>query len=460
MNSFYTTMVWDWRMLWRQKIGPLALLLTLLLGSLAAWNGRVFSGHWQQQAEAAYAEAEQGQARQLAAIASGNDRVTLFNMWDAIVLPPAPLAALASGRADLDPRTTLAGTSVKQHELFRHYEIDSPLALMLGRFDLAFMIQTLLPLLVIALGYGILAEERERGLDRVLAVQQVPPGRCLIARILARALLVLAPLLVSVCVIFWSEPASASHITLASLLILGYLAFWWALVAWVGTWRLREGQTLLALLSAWALLVLALPALAGLLAREMHPPPSRFELIAAARAEQINSLKRAEALFEEYTHDHPELDPAASADLPSYYRSYYLAAQRIDEAVAPVVQGFDQALAAQQAAVSRWQFTTPALLLQRGLMAVAGTDEYRRHAFMEQARAHQIAFRARTGQMMLTGERMTADTLAALPRFSFNEPGLDALQQRLCLPLLVLWLLAGAGFGLALWRLGRSQNLA
>jgi len=452
MTRFLNTMLWDWRILWRQRLAPLALVLTLLLGMLAAWNGLSFSRAWQQQVEAAQNDARQGHARQLAAIAQGQDRVTLFNMWDAIILPPAPLAALAAGRADLDPRTTLAGTSVKQHELFRHYEIDSPLALMLGRFDLAFVIQTLLPLLVIALGYGILAEERERGLDRVLAVQQVSPGRCLLARVLARALLIVVPLLVIVAVIFWHEPAPAQRAGWAALLILGYLAFWWALVAWIGTWRLREGPTLLVLLSAWALLVLALPALAGLLARELHPPPSRFELIAAARAEQMDSLKRAQALFEEYTHDHPELDPAASADLPSYYRSYYLSAQRIDDAVAPVVAGFDQALAAQQAAVSRWQFSTPALLLQRGLMTVAGTDEFRRHAFIQQARAHQAIFRERTGQMMLHGERMNADNLAALPRFSFNEPGLDDIRARLRNPLLVMWLLVAAGSGLAWWR--------
>ncbi|WP_149194448.1 ABC transporter permease [Luteimonas suaedae] len=51
-------------------------------------------------------------------------------------------------------------------------------------FDLAFVVQTLLPLLIIALGYGLLADERERGLDRILAVQQVAPGWLLAGRLL------------------------------------------------------------------------------------------------------------------------------------------------------------------------------------------------------------------------------------------------------------------------------------
>ncbi|MDO4709355.1 MAG: DUF3526 domain-containing protein [Pseudomonadota bacterium] len=447
MNAFWRTLLWDWRLLSRSRIGPLAVVLTLVLAALAAANGHRFARQWAAQTQAAKAEAAETRRQLLANIAQGDSWAALpFSAESPILLPPAPLVEISSGRADLDPRGARASTFRKQHELFQHYEIDSPLALALGRLDLAFVIQTLLPLLVIALGYGILAEERELGLDRVLAVQQVPPRRLLAARLLARASLLLTPLLL---VLAWLWLGTGGHaadslerslrFAWALALILGYLAFWWALLAWISTWRLREGQTLLALIAAWVLLVLAIPALAGLVARQMHPPPSRFELIAAARMQEVDGIKRGAELLGDYVHDHPELDSGASADLPAWAGNLFLTSRLVDQTVAPVVRDFDNALAAQQASVARWQFLTPALMLQRGLMSVAGSDEHRRAAFTAQARAHLVDFRERTGQMMLAGQKLDAAQLDALPGFTFTEPPAKTVWQRIRLPLLALW---------------------
>ena len=451
MSGLWRTMLWDWRLLARSRIGPAAFALTLLLAALAAWNGARFQAQWRDQASAALADAAGRRAQLAADIAGGDAWAALpFSAEGAIVLLPAPLADIASGRADLDPRAASASTFRKQHELFRHYEIDSPLALALGRFDLAFVVQTLLPLLVIALGYGLFAEERERGLDRVLAVQGVPPRRLLAARLLARSLLLLVPLLAVLLALqaVAAQDAQLPQRTLrfawALALIAGYLAFWWALAACIGTWRLREGQTLLALLAAWALLVLALPSLAGLLSRELHPPPSRFELIAAARAQEIAGIRRGAALLGDYAHDHPDLDPEAGADLPAWAGNLFLTSRLVDDAVAPVVRRFDAALHAQQASVGRWQFATPALMLQRGLVAAAGTDERRRGAFAAQARAYLVEFRERTGRMMLGGERLDARRLQALPAFAFSEPDAGRTWRAVRWPLLVLWTLAAA----------------
>lgn len=461
MKTLWRTMAWDWRLLARSRIGVAALALAALFIALAAWNGARFATQWQAQARAAVAAAEESRTRMLADIARGEGWAALpFSAESPIVLPPAPLADLASGRADLDPRTTTAFTFRRQHELFRHYEIDSPLALAQGRFDLAFVLQTLLPLLVIALGYGVLAEERERGLDRVLAVQQVPPRHLLAGRLLARALLLLAPLLAVFAWLWLAGDATTGHdqrtlrLAWALALTLGYFAFWWGLVAWIGTWHLREGQTLLALLAAWVLLVLALPALVGLVSRELHPPPSRFELIATARAHEIDGIKRGAALLGEYAHDHPELDPEAGGNLPAWATTLFLTTRLVDGAVAPVVQRFDGALAAQQQTVARWQFATPALMLQRGLVAAAGTDERRRGAFIGQARTHLVDFRERTGRMMLGGELLDAEALDALPTFAFAEPGDDVAWRAVRAPLGVLWTLALLLLALALRRAG------
>lgn len=466
MKAFWKTLLWDWRLLLRSRIGPLAAVLALLMLALATANGSRFASQWAAQSQAAKTEAAEARSQLLADIANGDGWAALpFNAESPILLPPAPLVELSNGRADLDPRAAKASTFRKQHELFQHYEIDSPLALALGRFDLAFVIQTLLPLLVIALGYGILAEERSLGLDRVLAVQQVPSSRLLGARLLARASVLLLPLLL---VFAWLWLAAGEHVpdpaermqrlAWALALILGYLAFWWALLAWIGTWRLREGQTLLTLLAAWVLLVLAIPALAGLVARQMHPPPSRFELIAAARVQEIDGIKRGAALLGDYVHDHPELDTEASADLPGWAGNLFLTSRLVDQAVAPVVQDFDNALAAQQASVTRWQFLSPALMLQRGLMSVAGSDEHRRAAFSAQARAHLADFRERTGQMMLGGQKLDAARLDALPGFTFVEPPAQEVWQRIRLPLLVLWSLSALLLLLALVQLARNRQ--
>lgn len=64
---------------------------------------------------------------------------------------------------------------------------------------------------------------------------------------------------------------------------------------------------------------------------------------------------------------------------------------------------------------------TPALMLQRGLIAAAGTDERRHAAFEAQAQAYPVDFRERTGRMMPVGERLDARRLPTLPAFAFSE---------------------------------------
>lgn len=460
MKAFWRTMCWDWRQLARQRVAWSTLSLTLALSLLAGWNGVQVAQQWREQVGGAARDAAAAQDNLLDAIASGDSWSAMaFSAEGAIVLPPAPLVEIASGRSDLDPRTAKASTFTKRHELFRHYEIDSPLALALGRFDLAFLVQVILPLLVIALGYGVLADERERGLDRVLATQGVPTGRLLAARLLLRSMLLLAPLLLvlgGMQLLVDGSPQRGQRLAWAVALVIGYLSFWWALVAWVGTWRLREGQTLLVLLAAWVILVLAVPAMVGLASRELHPPPSRFELIAAARAQEIAGIKDGEALMGDFTHDHPDLDTQAAADLPSWAGSLFLTSRMVDDAVAPVVERFDDALAAQQASVARWQYTSPALMLQRGLLVAAGTDERRRTTFMQQARDYLVVFRERTGRMMLSGQSLDRATLRELPAFEFQEPESRDAWRALRWPLLVLWGMTAALLALAFGRVRRS----
>ncbi|HRO87604.1 MAG TPA: hypothetical protein PLH21_06190, partial [Chiayiivirga sp.] len=105
MIAFWRTMLWDWKMLARSRIGVAAALLSLAFVLLATANGLQFAGQWRAQSEAASTEASEARTRLQADVASGDSWAALpFNAQSAIVLPPAPLADVASGRADLDPR--------------------------------------------------------------------------------------------------------------------------------------------------------------------------------------------------------------------------------------------------------------------------------------------------------------------------------------------------------------------
>ncbi|MEJ7658781.1 MAG: hypothetical protein WKG07_03710 [Hymenobacter sp.] len=62
--------------------------------------------------------------------------------------------------------------------------------LLVGNFDLAFVLVYLLPLFVIALGYGLLAGEQESGVLPLLRVQAASVRRLLLGKLLFGFLLV------------------------------------------------------------------------------------------------------------------------------------------------------------------------------------------------------------------------------------------------------------------------------
>ena len=86
------------------------------------------------------------------------------------VMPPTPLAALAVGQSDLLPYYFKVTTDAKETVLAAA-ELENPQRLLAGRFDLAFVLIYLYPLLILALTYNLLSAEKEQG-PLVLALSQ------------------------------------------------------------------------------------------------------------------------------------------------------------------------------------------------------------------------------------------------------------------------------------------------
>ena len=106
-------------------------------------------------------------------------------------LPPAPLAALSVGQSDLYPYYFKVSSQSKQ-TFTTNDEIENPTNLLAGRFDLAFVIIYLYPLLILALSYNLLSIEREQGTLQMMMSQPVGLRAFVTGKVGLRALVVLS----------------------------------------------------------------------------------------------------------------------------------------------------------------------------------------------------------------------------------------------------------------------------
>lgn len=450
MNGFFRNMIWDLRSLHRSGVALVSVLVIFIACGLAMQQGLSVAQIWQDEVITAQTNViksnealHKNPPKTPEAVA-----ITLFMTRPTVILPPAPLLGLATGRSDLEPRVGQAGAFKQRNVMFRNYQIEGPIQVALGKFDLAFVIQWLLPLIILGLGYGLLTEDRSRGIDRLLLVQGTSMWRIAIARLCTRTLLTLIPMLIVLAVLYLigldtvaQEVNRGQRLLWASLLISAYIIFWWSVVLWINSWRLGRSQTLVILVLVWVITALVLPALAGVASRSMHPSPSRHAFVAESRAHEIEATKRSSELMGDYVHDHPELDAERADKLP-WWVGIHLVSVDVDQSLESQANHFITALEQQQEAVRMWRFSSPALMLQQGLTALAGTDEARFAEFRKQAYAFHNDFRQAAGKTMMIDQSLDVDAFQRMSQFSFIEPDIAPARNQVLLSISLLGLLS------------------
>ncbi len=446
---------WEIRLARRARATRIVVLLLVASLAAALWSGLSYRERWDREVARHLERGAKERRDQVAKLEAG-DAIAGFPLFVEvkIALPAAPLVEVAAGRSDLDPRTASASPRGHAGGLFRDYQTASPLALAAARFDLAFVLVFLVPILIIALGYNLLAEERDRGIDRLLLVQGISSWDLALGRMLVRGAVLSLPVGAALAVVWLCAPDASRGVRAAVSLVavIGYMALWWGIALAMATARLRESSTLLALLGIWIALALLLPAAIGAIAKTAAPPPSRFALIAAARAAEVQASVRAAELVGGYVHDHPELERApADSPVPGFGergKRWFVIARDVDRALAPILDGFDAALAAQRRTASRLRLLSPPLTLQSTLSQLAGTDENRALAFRAQARAFQQRLRDDLGHRTMAHGQLSPAELAGLPELGFVEARTSDEGRAALVPILALWLVAlalGAG---------------
>jgi len=341
--------------------------------------------------------------------------------------PPAPLAALALGQSDLLPYYFKVNARTSLATLTAH-EIENPHRLLLGRFDLAFALIYLLPLVIAALGFNLLAADREQGTLALLFAQPVSLPRLVAARLALRvtalALVLALTLAVGLALGGFAFEAPSARRTLAawSLVVAAYAAFWFAFTTLVAVRARSSASAALTLGGTWLLLVVVLPWSLNLAAAHLHPLPSRLEFIVTQRDATDAAEAQRSDLLGRYLHDHPEFAPPDSRPAQASYSALALAAgAQVEARLLPVKTRFDSQLARQQALINRWRWLSPAILAQQAFNDLAGASRARHTAFLTQTADYLAALRRFFNPAILDGN-FAFTAFRDWPRWTWREP--------------------------------------
>lgn len=372
------------RQLFRDRVGLAALVV--LTGALA--GGLVTGFSLQRKQETVRAGVQEANDRhfrlmraQLEAVAAGRkpegffsaNRVTALRY--SVPRPVSPLTPLSVGLSEYLPGSAQVGLFSSPYSQFQAAAIDNPQNQHIGRFDLAFVLVYILPLLLVVLTHNLLSVERERGTLPLLLNQPAGLFRILLSKALVPYLLLAVPAaVVPVIAMLALSSGTAAHtlnLVFFGVLTLGYALFWVALAIAVNLLGLRSSANALLLGSLWLAFVLVLPATLQVALDAFYPLPSRLELVSRARVAEVENGKKRKEITDRFYQDHPELVPEGGKE--NRILAFYATFLETEKATQGVHAQFDQQLSAQQAWVRRLQFLSPAVVFREGLAAAAGT---------------------------------------------------------------------------------------
>jgi ABC-2 type transport system permease protein len=389
-------MLWrhELRLFLRQRVAWPALLLTLFLAiaSVVAGLAEV------ERQRAAIARIPALQAEDVGAIAKFVARepdagyaayYTPHATWDA----PSPLAFAAIGQRDVAPYILRIRALGLEGQLYDSELYNAELALP-GRFDWAFVLTYLAPLILIVLLHDLVSSERESGRLALLMAMNGGRWRFWARRIGLRLGLVYAALIVPLAAgalyaaaPLWPTAQIAGH-------ALGYCLIWTALATGIGAIGLSSVANAASLAAGWLALTLILPALANLAINAAIPARQGIELTLAQR-EVIHAGwdKPKQATMAAFFRSHPEWRDTKPVGLGFHWKWYYAFQQLGDQSVADQSRAYRAALMRRDSWARRIGWVLPVVGVQTALHRIARTDLTAQLAYQDRIRRYHTQLR-------------------------------------------------------------------
>jgi ABC-2 type transport system permease protein len=400
--------------LMRTTAGAGATLLTLGLASVAVALG-LQTIHRQEAAIARMLEMQaidEAAVQRFAKTAGDAAYYTFYPTWDA----PAPLAFAAIGQRDANP-TMLRIRMLALEGQIHENDNANPESTLAGRFDFAFVLIYIAPLVLIALLHDLWSGERAAG--RLALLQTTPRAtwRVFATRAGSRALAIFMALATPFTIGALLSRAAPLEIVQATLWIAGLIIFWTCLCLMIAAQPWRAVTHAGVLCGLWFALTLVAPAGANLAINAAIPLPSGAELARENREAvhdawdlpRQDTLDRFVALYPEWRTEPMER--------PFEWKWYYAFQHLGDVQVQEMSRAYRAGVMKRERAAGAISWVLTPIAFQRGLFRLARTDVESQLTYQDRVRAYHDTLRAFYYPYLFHDRPFSAGDFAKAPRF-------------------------------------------
>jgi ABC-2 type transport system permease protein len=412
MNCTWIVAANEWRLMRRSRVVQIALLMITALSAIAAFtsiahrdNSDAVRSRFQAMADQSF----DGQP------ARHPHRVVHYGHF---VFRPLPALAAFDPGVDAFTGSTIFLEGHRQNSANFGDVRQSSLLARFGQLTPAFVLQVLAPLVLVFVGFAMVARERESGILRLLAAHGVTARTLITGKAIALggiAALMLVPALLALLWLIAAEGASLFAVSGLVLAYIAYIASWVLIIVIISSLARVSRTALITLLGLWSVAVILIPRVAPDVAIAATPLATRLETDIAIQRD-----------LREIGDSHDADDPHFAAfkarvlrqygvsrveDLPVNYRG--LLAIEGEKLTSRLFDAYSERQFAQQrqqsATVTGFGFFSPTIALRSLSMTLSGTDLEGHRRFLQQAEAYRFDIVQRLNRLQAEAVTFTDD---------------------------------------------------
>lgn len=259
-----------------------SLVLLLAAGIISLFVGRAFLTR-QDAAIAETASYQREHIDRLVKYESKEMGLLLYYIKFAYINPTSKLSGLSIGQRDINSSIqapTIRGLEAQKYDT----DIRNPYLIMMGNFDLSFVILYLFPLVIIACCFNLFSEEKEQGTWPLVQSQNISTRKYLLIKLSIPYVFITIILLIlyALAVVLLNIPPNK---TFAAFIISNYLymSFWFAVALLIVSFFKSSSTNAISLLGIWLLLTLLLPAAVNNYITRKYPVPESLSTMLKQR---------------------------------------------------------------------------------------------------------------------------------------------------------------------------------